>query len=1189
MVWLFFLFGLGSLTGQILLLREILVIFHGTEISIGVFYGSWLAGIALGAAVGSWVTQRRPDDLTDLFLYSLVGLGFSILFQITIIRMVPAIFGAAPAELAPLSGILAAAPAGTLTAAFLTGFLFPVGCRSVIGADDRLIARLYVFEALGGLAGGLILTFFLLSVLEPLRIAALTAAVIGSAVIVSGLFSGRRSALVGGPVLLLAAVALLLPAGTRLIDWSVAARWNALHPGMELLTSKPTPYQQAEIARLGKQISFFGNGSIVASFPDPHTADRLTALITAQNPRAKRFLVIGGGIGSFLTSLLSYPVSRVDLVEPDPWAFRIVRDHLPERERNSLEDPRVHPIFRDGRLYLNRLHEPTYDVVVAMLPDPVSAFWNRYYTLEFFQAVSRALNPRGILVTEVTSAENFWGPEVASYAGSVYHTLLRVFPSVKGTPGDKTIFFASVDPGVLSMDPEVLKARYAEFSRRRFDPSGFDTLLPPRRTRFTALRLEQSPVLINTDFRPVSTSLAMILWGRFSGTDRMEVLNTLRRGGILVYLIPLGLFLLARLTFRARWGPRGTREGRFRAILAMTAVGAAAMGLQIVLIYTYQSLFGYVFERIGLFAGFFMTGLVAGGLAARRRLPRIRSKETAITVLLVVFAGICLVLPTCMESLSGKPPLLIEATLFLIVFLSGIPTGAVFPLVASRYLGLSQDAGRASGLTDAADHCGAAVGAAITGTLLVPLLGMRDACFLLAMFLFAPVLLTAAEFTFERMDPTLEPLRARLRPSFPFVRTSWFLIFTVAAAFTWRVLIGPPVSPPVVKFSPSTLEKVSGSTEFTFEEKPFPHYIGKRADLRGKTISLSTFPAAGDVRGYGGPVNLLVSVDDGGRILRVKIVESKETPAYLHGIDPWLKRLKGRSILGPLNREVDALTGATITCDAVLKILTKTGNKIRGPLLGLPPVPAPGSRSHGPWTAVRDLRAWLIAGLMVLFLAAFHRRSRILRLVCLGLSLAVIGVFLNAPFTSSDAARLLVGGIPAADTLWRIVLLGCILGMSVLWGQAFCGMICPFGALQEFINSTALRKRASPRVERAGRYVKFVLLAVLLSLFLVTDDLVWFSFSPLLHFFKFDMGRWVLALSVTVLVASIFHFRFWCRYLCPAGAFLALFNKIGLLRRYAPRPVPARCDLGVTSSHDLDCIHCHRCLFEARRRKGDAH
>ncbi len=133
-----------------------------------------------------------------------------------------------------------------------------------------------------------------------------------------------------------------------------------------------------------------------------------------------------------------------------------------------------------------------------------------------------------------------------------------------------------------------------------------------------------------------------------------------------------------------------------------------------------------------------------------------------------------------------------------------------------------------------------------------------------------------------------------------------------------------------------------------------------------------------------------------------------------------------------------------------------------------------------------------------------------------------------------------------------------------------------------------LRVRPAPGVETAGRYVKFAILALVASLFLVTDDTVWASFSPLQHLFadrfrQVFLGRldtWILALSAAVLILSVFYFRFWCRYLCPAGALLALFNKVSLVRKWAPKTVPARCDLGVGFREDLDCIRCHRCLHD---------
>ncbi|MEW6349649.1 MAG: fused MFS/spermidine synthase [Thermodesulfobacteriota bacterium] len=1346
---MFFLFGLASLIGQVLLLREVMVLFYGTEIAIGVFFGGWLCGIGMGASagaaqfqkfrgMGAWgegLFSRRPfpqnshcpRNLVGLFAHSLSLLGLSVILEILLVRHIPHVFGTGPAEIAPLHGILVVVPLTTFVPAFLTGFLFPVGCRCLHAAHDRGIAQVYAFEALGSLVAGLAFTFVLVRVFPALSIAALSALALAVGATAYGLLRGNRSCLVTGALVVFSSIAMLLPTGEGLDDWSNKARWKALHPGIELLTSRPTPYQQAEIGRLGKQLSFFGNGKIAASFPDPHVADRMAALIMAQNPDAKRVLLIGGGIGSLVRSLLRHPIERLDVVEPDPWAFRVAAQYLPPDEALGLKDPRVSLEFVDGRLFVNRLGEHRYDVIATMIPDPIAAVWNRYYTREFFTAAAKALTRGGFFLTRVTSAENYWGAEVASYAGSIYHTLKKVFPVVMGTPGDETIFFAAAAADLLSLDPVVLRARYRKPDKSVFDPVMFATILPPTRVAFAEKQLADSPAVINTDFEPVSTALAMILWGRFAGTQRLDTLNTIRGGGVAVYLIPLGLFVLGRLAFRARWGPREGREPRFQALVAMAAIGACAMGTQIVLIYGYQSLFGYVFERIGLVTAAFMTGLALGGLAMGALLPRVARKDVGLVIVLGLFAGFSLLLPVALERIGTahmpqksiptnhadatdrpssahgssviihlhggraelklpvrfiscceippNPPLLrgelrcalppalpggelcvsfsplfskggqggfwpsaserlcsslcsgwsevtgmvrgfgsgsggqlfgnvgspekpscevlgegasfktplppalfhVEAVMLCLVLFSGCVTGAGFPLVASRHLELSRNPGESSGKTDAADHYGAAVGALMTGALLMPLLGMGRSCTVLAMIAMTPAVLIAAEWVFPREEPLCWRLFRPRRPSFPYVRLTWTLAFLVLGAMMWRLAAGSPGFVPTLHFDAATIEKISGSTEFVHKETPYPHYLGRSAGS-GVTVNLASYPVAGEVKGFGGPMNLLVSVSDKGVIKGVRLLESRETPQYLAGMDEWLAKLHDRSILDPDLGRVDTLSGATITCKAVSEILSRTGQRIAGPILGLA-VAVPAEDSSPAWREVMlDGRLAGVVSLLSLFVVAFYSRSRRLRLVCLGVSLILLGWYLNAPFTCVDAASLLDGRLPGSGALWRVVLVVGVLAISCLWGQAWCGFLCPFGALQEFLCVNRLRRHPSPPVEAAGRYTKFALLAVLLALFFLSDDTVWFSFSPLQHFFGWRMEPWVLVLSVTVLAASVWYFRFWCRYLCPAGAFLALFNRVRLLRRMSPRTVPARCDLGVDSPDHVDCIRCHRCI-----------
>jgi polyferredoxin len=132
------------------------------------------------------------------------------------------------------------------------------------------------------------------------------------------------------------------------------------------------------------------------------------------------------------------------------------------------------------------------------------------------------------------------------------------------------------------------------------------------------------------------------------------------------------------------------------------------------------------------------------------------------------------------------------------------------------------------------------------------------------------------------------------------------------------------------------------------------------------------------------------------------------------------------------------------------------------------------------------------------------------------------------------------------------------------------------------------------------RFLKFVLLALMLIGVWVSGDVLWASFDPMQHAFGAHLVGWMLVLVIAVLLASLVYVRFWCRYFCPIGALLAIGNKVALLGRLVPRRRFEHCDLGVRDEFDLDCIRCGRCLtgsdtqirhrpdpVRAARRSGD--
>ncbi|MCX7934589.1 MAG: 4Fe-4S binding protein, partial [Planctomycetota bacterium] len=285
----------------------------------------------------------------------------------------------------------------------------------------------------------------------------------------------------------------------------------------------------------------------------------------------------------------------------------------------------------------------------------------------------------------------------------------------------------------------------------------------------------------------------------------------------------------------------------------------------------------------------------------------------------------------------------------------------------------------------------------------------------------------------------------------------------------------------------------------------------------------------------------------------------------------WQRSLLGHNIFQDEDLAgVDTVTGATRTSAAILSALRLAGKRFAAYALGRGAGDGPLAAATSPWSAAASLLAAVVAAAVLRFSA-----HRALRWLFCGAVIIGLGWWANQQFASYHAVLLLRGDSGAGLAVFFAL---AVAAAVIFCGNLYCGYVCPFGALQDIVawlSPAAWRAEPEKNIYGPARLGKYVFLFLLAAAALGWSD-VRTDADPLTTFWS---GAAPSALAIAALALSLFYRRFWCRTLCPAGAFLSLLASAALARRLFPQPAAARCDLGVQQEGEVDCILCDRCRF----------
>lgn len=183
-----------------------------------------------------------------------------------------------------------------------------------------------------------------------------------------------------------------------------------------------------------------------------------------------------------------------------------------------------------------------------------------------------------------------------------------------------------------------------------------------------------------------------------------------------------------------------------------------------------------------------------------------------------------------------------------------------------------------------------------------------------------------------------------------------------------------------------------------------------------------------------------------------------------------------------------------------------------------------------------------------------------------------------------------------------LIITGLILIISLLFGKAFCGWICPLGTVQEWIGKvgrklfkTRYNSFISPRVHKFLSFGPYIILLLTLYATATTAKLAFLDFDPYHALFSFWTGEvalYSIIILVLILLASLVIERPWCKYLCPLGIVLGITNKFRLftIKRNDSTCISCKlcdkkCPMNLTISDSTkvsstECISCMECTSE---------
>jgi spermidine synthase len=516
----------------------------------------------------------------------------------------------------------------------------------------------------------------------------------------------------------------------KLHDYSIKAQWK----NQNIVHYQNSQYGNICVIENEGQYIFFQDGipNLIIPIPDMPFIEEFVHLPLLAHPEPTKLLILSGGAGGIINAALKHSsIETIEYAELDPLLLDLLRKFPTPLTESELNDRRVKIKHIDGRLLLKTTRNK-YDLILIGIMEPSNLQTNRFFTKEFFSLVKKRLNKGGILVLGLPGSLTYLNEELKNLNSCIFNTLKSVFSYIRVIPGDgKNLFLSSDSREISTIDRMQVVERLKQRNIKAdvIVPWHIEKKLHKGWQDWFSRFIEGSSQKINSDFNPVGMFYSISHWNALFAPSLRWLFRQFERINLRAIVFLFIIFLFLYFFFRSKniWFFRAGIP------LCIITTGFTGMIFDLILIFTFQSIYGYVFSWIGLLVASFMAGAACGAMLITIFWARIKNGFklfVKIELAIICFSiGLPFIFLAVRGYLYSLDVFLFFRMIFLVIsFICGLLIGSQFPLANKVYLRNSTSLTKTAGLLYASDLLGGWFGGIVGAVVLLPVLGLTGTC-----------------------------------------------------------------------------------------------------------------------------------------------------------------------------------------------------------------------------------------------------------------------------------------------------------------------------------------------------------------------------------------------------------------------------------------------------------------------------